>query len=297
MGKPFPEALHLKFGKWKSPFNASDMLTRDDVAKLAESVDNLRDKAWIWTAYASGCRPGEIFNCRVGDVIPKEGYVELRVRREKDSENAPAFLYEDAVPAILAWLRAHPSRDNPKAPLWVSLRSGERGHAAGYRALAKVVEVAAKRANLGKPATLYHMRRSRLTALARDPAISQSILEKVAGWTTGSRVAKHYVHVSSEDVRASLNRRYNVSDAKSVEEMIPARTVRKCVRCETTNAPEAHFCSTCGGPLNIAAIEEIKLVEADQRQLAKLLTRPVVRRLLIQQLREMNSEVAAEAER
>ena len=100
------------------------MLTREDVARLVEATDNFRDAAWIWTCYSSGYPQGEIYQLRVGDVTPKEGYVELSVRREKDSGHAPAFVYEDAVPALLGWLRAHPKRNDPKAPLWVSLRPG-----------------------------------------------------------------------------------------------------------------------------------------------------------------------------
>ncbi|MCI4316963.1 MAG: site-specific integrase [Thermoplasmata archaeon] len=282
--KPFPDHLRLKFGKWKTPYNGGDMLTRDDVAKLAESVDNFRDRAWIWTCYASACRPGEIYTLRVGDVVPKNGYVELRVRREKDSDNVPALLYEDAVPAILAWLKAHPGRSDPKSPLWVSLRSGERGRAAGYRALYKVIEVAAKRASLGKPVTLYHLRRSRLTELAKDPSISQSILEKVAGWTTGSKVAKHYVHLNAEDVRSALGRRYGVSDAEPASEPSRALSPRACARCETVNTSDANFCSTCGGPLNLAAVGQAREIETHAKALATLLRRPAIAEFLAREL-------------
>ena len=287
-GTPFPNHLRLKFGKWKSPYNGSDMLTREDVARLADAAENFRDRAWIWTCYASACRPGEIYSLRVGDVVVKDGYLELRVHREKDSVNAPSFVYEDAVPALLAWLRAHPTGKDPKAPLWVTLRSGERGRPAGYRALYKVIETAARRAQIGKPVTLYHLRRSRLTELAKDPGISQSILEKVAGWTTGSKVAKNYVRLSNEDVRVTLNRRYKVGAAGPETAPAPARAPQTCARCGTSNAPEANFCSTCGGPLTLAAVGDVRELEAKQTSLAALLRRPAVMDFLARELREMS---------
>ncbi len=67
------------------------MLSRDEVARIAERAQNFRDRAWIWTLFNSGCRPGEIYRLRVGDVVPHdEGYIELRVMREKGSAPEPA---------------------------------------------------------------------------------------------------------------------------------------------------------------------------------------------------------------
>jgi len=288
-GKPFPDQLRLKFGRWKSPYGGSDMLTHEEVARIADATENFRDRAWIWTVYSSGCRPGEIFTLRIGDVIPKDGYIELLVRREKDSEHVPAFVYEEAVPALLAWLKAHPKARDVRAPLWVNLRVGERGQAAGYRAMYKVLEKASRRAGITKPATLYHLRRSRLTELAKDGSISQSVLEKVAGWTAGSRVAKHYVRLSGDDVRAALNRRYQVGDSGPERPPTPARTPRTCGRCETSNTAEANFCLTCGGPLTLAAVGDLRDVEARQERLAELLRKPQVVEFLARQLRAINS--------
>ncbi|MFZ0891313.1 MAG: site-specific integrase [Thermoplasmata archaeon] len=282
-GEDLPNRCRLKYGTWKSPFVAKDMLTRDDVQKLVDAVDTARDRAWLWTCFSSGCRPGEIYQLRVGDVVPHNGWVELHVHREKDSDNTSAFIYEDGVPALLTWLKTHPEAGNPKAPLWVALREPERGHAASYRAMVKIVDKASARANLGKPVTLYHLRRSRLTELAKDPAINQSVLEKIAGWTQGSRVSKHYIHLDSSDVRRALGSRYGVAEpAPTTRE--PSRTPKRCGRCSTVNQADSNFCSTCGGPLSLPAVEELRGVESSQRELAELLSRPEIRDFLVAHL-------------
>lgn len=274
-GKPYPDHLRLKFGKWKSPYNGSDMLSRDDVASMADEARNFRDKAWIWTLFNSGCRPGEIFQLRVGDVVVHdEGFIELRVVREKDSAPEPAPVYEDAVPALLSWLNAHPTRADPAAPLWVDLGGNRTGKAASYRAMYKALESAAKRAKITKPVTAYALRRSRLTMLAKDPAISTSILEKVAGWVPGSKVARHYVHISGKDVIGALNARYGVKMPDPRDQPAPPRAPARCGRCKTVNPAGAVYCMTCGGPLSLPAVKQIEEARSAEARLAELLRKP-----------------------
>ncbi|MCI4330239.1 MAG: site-specific integrase [Thermoplasmata archaeon] len=275
MGKEYPSWLRIKFEKWKPVSGASDMLTREDVASIVEHAQNFRDRAWIWTLFNSGCRPGEIYQLRVGDVVPHdEGYIELRVNREKGSAPEPAPIYEDAVPALLAWLNAHPRREDPKAPLWVDLGGKRGGKAATYRAMYKALESAARRSKIAKPVTAYALRRSRLTILAKDPAVSTSILEKVAGWVPGSNVARHYVHLSGKDVIGALNARYGVKTVGSGGRTEVPRTPSKCGRCKTINPAGASFCSTCGGPLSLPAVKQIEEARGAEERLAELLNRP-----------------------
>jgi integrase/recombinase XerD len=274
-GREYPSWLRIKLEKWKPTNGASDMLSREEVARIAEQAQNFRDRAWIWTLFNSGCRPGEIYRLRLGDVVPhEEGYIELRVSREKGSAPEPAPVYEDAVPALFAWLNAHPRRDDPNAPLWANLGGSRIGKVATYRAMYKALESAATRAKIGKPVTAYALRRSRLTMLAKDPAISTSILEKVAGWVPGSNVARHYVHLSGKDVINALNARYGVKSPKPGEPLEPPRTPRRCGRCKTVNPPGASYCTTCGGPLSLPAVRQIEEARVAEEKLAELLRRP-----------------------
>jgi integrase len=274
-GKEFPSWLRIRLEKWKPSAGPSDMLTREDVARVVEHALNFRDRAWIWTLFDSGCRPGEIYQLRVGDVVPHdEGYIELRVHREKGSAPEPAPVYEDAVPALLAWLSAHPRKDDPGSPLWVDLGGDRSGKAASYRAMYKALESAARRAKMTKPVTAYALRRSRLTILAKDPAISTSILEKVAGWVPGSNVAQHYIHLSGKDVIGALNARYGIKTPGAGERIELPRTPTKCGRCGTLNPRGASYCSTCGGPLALPAVKKIEEARGAEERLAELLRQP-----------------------
>lgn len=275
MGEEIPRWLHIRLEKWKPTNSSSDMLTRDDVSLIAENALNFRDKAWIWTLFNSGCRPGEVYRLRVGDVVPHdEGYIELKVAREKGSAPEPAPIYEDAVPAVLAWLAVHPRREDPTSPLWVDVGGTRTGHLASYRTMYKALEIAAARAKTTKPVTAYALRRSRLTILAMDPAVSTSILERVAGWVPGSRVAQHYVHLSGKDVIAALNARYGVKSSDLREEPTPFRPPSRCGRCKSVNPPGAVYCMTCGGPLSLPAVKQIEDARDAESRLAELLRNP-----------------------
>ncbi|MCI4336503.1 MAG: site-specific integrase [Thermoplasmata archaeon] len=274
-GREYPSSLRIRLEKWKPAAGPSDMLTRDDVALIAENALNFRDRAWIWTLFNSGCRPGEIYRLRVGDVVPHdEGYIELKVTREKGSAPEPAPIYEDAVPALLAWLNAHPRASDRNAPLWVDVGGERAGKTATYRAMYKALESAAARAKTTKPVTAYALRRSRLTILAKDPAVSTSILEKIAGWVPGSNVARHYVHLSGKDVIGALNARYGVKVAGTGEKSEAPRSPTKCGRCRTVNPSGAAFCMTCGGPLSLPAVKLIDEARSAEERLADLLRRP-----------------------
>jgi integrase/recombinase XerD len=290
-GEDPPTWLRIRLEAWKPTNDASDMLSRDEIARIAEGALNFRDRAWIWTLFNSGCRPGEIYRLQVGDVVPHdEGYIELRVRREKGSAPEPAPVYEDAVPALLAWLNAHPRRKDPAAPLWVNLGGHGAGTIATYRAMYKAIESAARRAKVDKPVTPYAFRRSRLTLLAKDPAISSSILEKVAGWVPGSRVAQHYIHLSGKDVISALNARYGVKSTGDNDNQPAPRTPLKCGRCKTLNPAGAAYCMTCGGPLSLPAVKQIEEARSAEERLAALLRQPEAVEFLAQLLANRKSE-------
>lgn len=97
-----------------------DLLTIDDVERIANSARDIRDKAFIWVYYESMRRLGEILTLQVGDVEFDELGARLLVNGKMGRDYGRIIT---SVPILSAWLNMHPSRDDPKAPLWVSLSS------------------------------------------------------------------------------------------------------------------------------------------------------------------------------
>ena len=170
----------------------------------------------------------------------------------------PVSLYEEAVPALLAWLDIHPNKEDPSSPLWVGLQVSERyGKPVPYRAMHQVTIEAGRRAGIKKPADPYNYRRSDLTELSQDPAIPYSIFERIGGWVPGSRAPRHYIHIGNRDVQQVLNTRHGITPAQPIGSTAP-RTPKPCGRCRTVNRADARFRIRCGGPLDAAAILELK---------------------------------------
>jgi hypothetical protein len=208
-----------------------------------------------------------LFGLRLGDVVLHEGYIELLPHREKGSDDRPAPVYEDAVPALLAWLDSHPRKGEREAPLWVGIHGSGQGRPISFRSMYNITVHAARRAKLDKPAYPYAFRHAGITELAKDPRISTAVLAAAAGWVPGSRRAQTYVHLANKDVTAALNLKYGIEPDAAANALPAAHPPRKCRRCRTVNRPNASFCATCGGPLDLTALHEREAEEQKERHL------------------------------
>jgi integrase len=280
-GQQFPEWLHLRIPRSRlNRKTDEDVLTRDEVGKLADSTDSLRDKALIWALYETGGRIGELMSLRLSDVeIQPEGYIRLRVRREKNGQLSPMFLFEAGVPSMVAWTQAHPSRATPNSALWVDTNKEWRS-AIGYRAVIKMLQVAAHRSGVTKPVNPHNFRHTRATELAKDPTISAAMLEKAMGWVPGSRMAETYQHLAAKDLEDALRRAHGITGPAEARQLSRAQRPKTCGRCGTFNDVDNRFCGRCGGPLDVEAVLETETLKGKVTALAKLLEVPEVQQFL-----------------
>ncbi len=191
----FPSWLRIPISKRNvNHKDHADVLTPEEIAQLADHAVNLRDKALIWVLYETGGRIGEVLTLRIGDVERTDyGAIRLYFPTGKTGRRTVP-LFEAAVPNLLLWLKNHPRRDDKNAPLWCSVQQAV-GEPIGYRMVVKVLRKAADRAGISKPINPHNFRHSRATAVAQNPQVSTSVLEKFFGWQPGSPMAKTYVHL------------------------------------------------------------------------------------------------------
>jgi integrase len=62
-----------------------EILTEDEVEKLAEAADNLRDRALVLVLYESGCRIGELLGLKIKHMQPNEYGFSLTVKGKTGS--------------------------------------------------------------------------------------------------------------------------------------------------------------------------------------------------------------------
>ena len=280
-GRPYPDWLHLTIPKSRlNRKTEADVLTRAEVGRLVDSTDSLRDKALIWALFETGGRIGELMSLRLADVeLQPEGYIRLRVRREKNGQLAPMFLFEAGVPSMVAWTKAHPTRSNLNSPLWVDTKK-DWGAPIGYRGVTKMLEVACRRSGVTKPVNPHNFRHTRATELAKDPTISAAILEKAMGWVPGSRMAETYQHLAAKDLEDAMRRAHGITSPAETTESAKLRRPRACGRCGTHNDAEDRFCGRCGGPLDVEAVLGMEELGAKLDNIAKLFAKPEVQRFL-----------------
>ncbi|MEM2027140.1 MAG: site-specific integrase [Candidatus Bathyarchaeia archaeon] len=227
------------------------LLEDKDVKAMVEAADNPRDRAMIHVLFEGALRPGELLSMKTSSVEFKRDYCLITVNGKTGIKRIP--LVASYMP-LLDWLRVHPHRDDPEAPLWCSLATNYVGRPLSYRHFRLIVKKMAGRAGLRKDVWPYLFRHTTLTRMAK--VLTEAQLEKFAGWVHGSKMAARYVHFSARDVEDAILALYGIG--RDERDGTPIKIV-KCPRCGGHN-PETHrFCSQCGLPLSMAAAYKAEL--------------------------------------
>lgn len=222
-----------------------ELWTEEDVIKLINAADNPRDKALIAGIFESGCRVGELASRRIkhvqfdkyGAVVIVEGKTGMRRIRLVSS-----------VPYIAAWLSNHPEKDNPEAPLWISLGPKHKGQPLAYGAIGRIFHDTAIRSGVKKRPNPHMFRHSRATFLANH--LTEAQLKQMFGWTQGSNMAAIYVHMSGRDTDNAILKLNGLGGDERKSEESALKPV-KCPRCEFVNGATSKFCNRCAAPLDI----------------------------------------------
>jgi len=238
----------------------SELLTIDDVKRLAEATNNLRDRCFVLVMYESGARIGELMNIKLKDV--EAGKYGTKVTLSGKTGERKIQLIASA-PSISNWLLDHPDRENGEAPLFCGLWSKKRGMEVEYDTFRYMLQDLADRSGVKKPVNPHNFRHSRATELSKS--FTEAQLCQYMGWIVGSREAATYVHLSGRDMdKAILKLNGIVDDDEAKESEFSAVT---CPRCGIVNTPEAKFCSHCSLGLDVKAVMEYEKTSKETLQI------------------------------
>jgi integrase len=120
-GRPKPRVVEnipqLK-RKEQSIYKPSDLWTLEDDALFLKYCPSIRDKCYHMISRDTGCRPHEILNLKIKDVVFKTSgtnqYAEVLVNGKTGSRHIPLI---SSIPYVKDWLSQHPQQGNPNAPL------------------------------------------------------------------------------------------------------------------------------------------------------------------------------------
>jgi integrase/recombinase XerD len=226
------------------------LITEEEVKRIAERATHPRDKALVLVLYESGCRIGEILSLTIGNVEFDE-YGGILLVNGKTGQRRVRIIA--SAPALALWIDNHPLRDHPDAPLWINLGAKNRCQTLTYGGAKSLVKEIVYRAGIKKRVYPHLFRHSRATHLANH--LTESQLKQHFGWVQGSAMASVYVHLSGRDVDRALLELNGINLNK--EEEAGKFKAIDCPRCKNRNSPISKFCNRCGLALDLKAAIEL----------------------------------------
>ena len=214
------------------------LITPLEFGKIVKAAENSRDRALVYVPFEAALRPGEILTMSVGSVEFKDRYCLISVNGKTGIKRIPLVV---SYKPLLEWMREHPDKENPEAPLWCSLAHNYKGQRLSYRHFRMILKRLGKKAGIRKDVWPYLFRHSTLTAMAK--VFTEAMLEQFAGWVHGSRMTRRYVHFSARDLEDAVLELHGLKEPSETEG-IPR--IAACPRCRTENPFGAVRCSFCG---------------------------------------------------
>jgi len=250
--------------KQQTTVTAEDLLTTEDITNILKNTRNARDYALLYTLFEGALRITELLTMKIRSVEFRNGYCVLSVSGKTGFRRVTVVL---AYRALLNWLNEHPYRNDPDAPLWVSLSTNGDRRPLHYTTFREILKNTAKKAGVKKRVWGYLFRHTQLTALAKK--LRESQLKGIAGWTQSSKMAARYIHLSGRDNENAILQMHGL--ANNHEEENSVMLLVACPNCGEKNAPATIRCTRCGlildqkMALELQSREEKKLEDALNR--------------------------------
>jgi site-specific recombinase XerD/ribosomal protein L40E len=227
-----------------------EILTQEEVQRMIDAADHIRDKAFISTLYESGCRIGELLCLQIKHVQFDEFGAVLLVNGKTGQRRVRVIASE---PRLHQWIENHPFKDNPDAPLWITIGTNSRYKVWNYGTAREVIKKIAMKTGIKKRVYPHLFRHSRATHLANH--LTEAQMKQYFGWVQGSDMASVYVHLSGRDVDNALLK-LNGLEVKEERKEEQFKAII-CPRCKARNSPDAKFCSNCGMCLDAKAAMQV----------------------------------------
>ena len=184
-GRTIPfEYLKVQRNEQKLPI----VLSKEEVKRVIDSIDNLKHKAIISLLYGSGLRIGELLELRKSDIDSDR--MLIHVKGAKGKKDRYTILSE----TVLFILRSYYLQFKPKDYLF----EGQKGGKYSSESAGQVFKRSLKKAKIGKRATLHTLRHSFATHLLED-GVSIAHIQKLLGHTS-IKTTLIYTHIAKDSL-------------------------------------------------------------------------------------------------
>jgi site-specific recombinase XerD len=221
-----------------------ELLTEEEVERLASAADNLRDKALVLILYESGCRLGELLSLKIKNIQFDDYGCVLIVNGKTGSRRLRVI---KSAKALTSWLDIHPLKNDPEAYVWISIGNKNRNQLITHETVDMLLRKLKDRSGVNKRVNPHSFRHARATHLAKQ--LPEAIMKEFFGWTPDSKMASIYYHLSGRDVDEALLKLHGLKPKENEDlKKISART---CQKCGESNSALTQFCKRCNSPLDL----------------------------------------------
>jgi site-specific recombinase XerD len=125
-----------------------EILTEEEIVKMADAALNPRDRALVLVLYESGCRIGELLSLKIKDVqFDDYGCVLIVPKGKTGSRRVRIIKYAKE---LLHWLDVHPLKNDPESYVWISLGVNTKNQLVSYVGIEYVLKRLAKKVGITK---------------------------------------------------------------------------------------------------------------------------------------------------
>ena len=260
----YPECVSwIKLKNVQSELTKSDLITEEEMKRMIAYTQNPRDRAIVPVLLETTFRPHELISSNVGDVEEKDYGFYVSCRRSKTVLRSVPLVWSARY--LAQWLNHHPYRDDPDAPLWISIANCSFGKRLSVNSLNDLVKRLARCAGVKKRVYSYLFRHTGATDLAIDN-FHETKMRRYCGWSPTSNMPARYVHLAGVDVEDAILEIRGIKRKPRKQMMEP----KFCPRCGEENGPELTYCKRCGTNLDspvgkISEVKELKKILFEMR--------------------------------
>lgn len=285
-----------------SIYRPTDLWSREDDLLFLKYCPNKRDRCYHTISRDLSCRPHEILNLRVKDVIFKstsdgKQYAEVLVNGKTGSRH---ILLISSIPYIKDWLEAHPQRNYSNAYLIPNL--SDRGQLRMlspsrlrqiYKNYKTKLFPSLLREDipgddrhhikelLNKPWNPYIRKHSALTE--KSKYLKENVLRQHSGWSRSSQMHLKYIHYFGNESSESILEEYGIIPKEKPQ--MDALKSKQCPNCNESNKPDSKFCAKCRMVLTYDAYNEtIEEKQIKDKQIEEMMRKQERFEQLIQKL-------------
>ncbi len=287
-GEKHPAVRGLKATKKERREEIEPVFSVGQVKDIIQATEKLLYKAIYSMGYEGNLRPHEYLEAKLKQLRPFEhGFMLTALTSKTTGVPVRTIPLIQSAPYLSRYIEmAHPNPD-PESPIFVTERGKYAGMPVSNYAANKELKSVCRRLGIKKKKiTLYQLRKAGITH-KRLSGVPDAIIEKHAGWVTGTAMLKHYSRVTGEDVNRAILE-MNGLEATQKQEVLEKKI---CGRCGTENGAADRYCYRCYSPLET----ERWLTEQDKFEKARevastSLLKKVLPMLSDEQKRELQQE-------